>query len=199
MSQKRAYIIHGYQGYPGEAWQPWAKAELEKRGYAAWLPAMPKPDAPVLPEWMDFISGLVGVPDGKTVLIGHSLGVNLVLRYLETLADAGQAVGQTVLIAGMFPAGMTDQAADKRTGGNTILRPWLTKAVDGRKVNRAAGRCTVILSDTDPIIPMAQAKASFEANLKARIVIEPGKGHFNEDDKLTDLPVLLDVIEGRVP
>ncbi|HVW22839.1 MAG TPA: alpha/beta fold hydrolase [Opitutaceae bacterium] len=191
MKPKRAFIIHGYQGYPGEAWQPWLKAELEQRGWAVWLPAMPRPDHPVMAEWIGLLAALVGEPDEQTVLVGHSLGVQVVLRYLEQLAGRGRAVGKIVLIAGAFPAGMSAEEADRRTGGDAALRPWLTLGVDGEKVNRAAGRITVILSDNDPIIPYAQARDSFARNLRCEILVEPGKGHFNEDDHLTDLPVAL--------
>jgi len=194
MKPRRAFIIHGYQGYPGEAWQPWLKAELEKRGYAVWLPAMPRPDHPVMAEWIGLLAQLVGEPDDQTVLVGHSLGVQVVVRYLEQIAGKGQAVRKAVLIAGSFPAGMTAQQADERTGGDAVLRPWLTLGVDGARVNRATGKITVILSDNDPIIPYEQARASFALNLRCEIILEPGKGHFNEDDRLTDLPIALQAV-----
>jgi predicted alpha/beta hydrolase family esterase len=189
--QERAFIIHGYLGYPGEAWQPWLKAELEKRGYEVALPEMPHADRPTIPEWIGFISKLVGRPDRQTVLIGHSLGTQAVLRYLETLGAAGQSVGKTILIAGNYPSGMSPEAADQKTGGDPILRPWLTIGVDPKKVRKASGPCTVILSDNDPVIPFAEAKASFEANLGARIIVEAGGGHMNEDDGITELPSAL--------
>jgi predicted alpha/beta hydrolase family esterase len=196
MKPKRAFIIHGYQGYPEEAWQPWLKAELEKRGWAVWLPAMPRPDHPVMAEWIGLLDRLVGEPDDQTVLVGHSLGVQVVLRYLERIAAKGQAVRKIVLIAGAFPSGMTAEQADARTGGDAVLRPWLTLGVDGEKVNRATGACTVILSDNDPIIPFEQARASFVSHLRCEIVVEPGKGHFNEDDHLTELPAALSAVLG---
>lgn len=196
---RRAFIVHGYQGYPGEAWQPWLKAELEKRGYRAEVPAMPHPDRPAIAEWIGFLSRLIGEPDRDTVLVGHSLGVQAVLRYLEIQARAGKSVGRTVLIAGMYPSGMTPEAADERTGGDPVLRPWLVSGVDPRLVGRAAGTCTVILSDNDPIIPLEKARASFEARLKATILVEHGKGHFNEDDHLTELPSALEAVIGRLP
>ena len=28
---KRAFIIHGWDGYPAEGWFPWLKRELEKK------------------------------------------------------------------------------------------------------------------------------------------------------------------------
>jgi predicted alpha/beta hydrolase family esterase len=188
----RAFIIHGYLGYPGEAWQPWLKAELEKRGIAASLPAMPHPDRPGVGEWIEFISDLVGEPDPRTVLIAHSLGCQAVLRYLETLGEAGKAVGRTVLVAGRFPNGMSVEEADERTGGDAVLRPWLTIAVDPLKVKAAMGSLTVILSDNDRYIPLDDAKASFPPVLGARFVIEHGKGHFNEDDGMTELPSVLE-------
>src|SRR5665213_1615385 len=151
--QDRAFIIHGYQGYPGEAWQPWLKGELEKRGYKVALPAMPHPDRPVISEWTPFIANLVGKPDEKTVLIGHSLGAQAVLHYLETLGAAGTSVGTTVLIASNFPMGMSPEDADERTGGDKVLQPWLVRGLNPAWVRNAAGKCTVILSDNDPYIP----------------------------------------------
>ena len=189
--RKRAFIIHGYLGYPGEAWQPWLKTELQKRGYEVALPEMPHSDRPTIPEWVAFIANLVGRPDGKTVMIGHSLGAQAVLRYLEILGKKGRSVGKTVLIAGNFPRGMSSKSADKKTGGDSILRPWLTLGVDPDKVKKAAGKCIVILSDNDPYIPFEEARASFQANLDAEIIVEAGKGHFNEDDRITELPVVL--------
>jgi predicted alpha/beta hydrolase family esterase len=193
---ERAFIIHGYLGYPEEAWLPWLKAKLEQRGYQVWLPAMPHPARPAIPEWIDFIAKLVGEPDGKTVMIAHSLGCQAVLHYLETLGEKSKSVGQTVLVAGRFPSGMSPEQAEKKIGGDEILKPWLAARVDPEKVGRAAGKCTVILSDDDPYVPIEEAKASFQGNLTATIITEHGKGHFNEDDKITELPSALNAVIG---
>jgi uncharacterized protein len=188
---ERAFIIHGYLGYPTEAWLPWLKSELEKRGYQVWLPAMPHPDRPVISEWVAFIGKLVGEPDTKTVLIAHSLGCEAVLHYLEMLGKGARSVGKTVLVATSFPTGMSPEEADKNTEGDQILKPWLTSRVDSKSVRIAAGTCTVILSDNDPYIPVVEANASFKGSLAAKIIIEHGKGHFNEDDRITELPSAL--------
>jgi uncharacterized protein len=191
---ERVFIIHGYLGYPEEAWQPWLKAELEKRGYAVALPAMPHPDRPTISEWVAFITRLVGQPDEKTVMIGHSLGAQAVLRYLEALGANGQSVGKTVLIASGFPSGMSPEAADQKSGGDPTLRAWLSIGVDPGKVKKAAGTCTVILSVDDPYIPFEEAKASFQTNLGPKIIVETGKGHFNEDDDIVELPSALEAV-----
>jgi predicted alpha/beta hydrolase family esterase len=194
---RRAFIIHGYLSNPKEAWLPWLQGELEKRGYLVSLPAMPHPDRPVISEWIDFIAKLVGEPDNGTTLIGHSLGCQGVLRYLETVGAAGKSVAKTVLVAGIFPTGMSLADADMETGGDAALDPWFSHGLDPANVKKAAGNCTVILSDDDPYIPVDQAKAVFRATLNPQIIIEHGHGHFNEDDQVLELPsVLAAVIMG---
>jgi predicted alpha/beta hydrolase family esterase len=187
----RAFIIHGYLGYPQEAWLPWLKSELEKRGYDVSLPAMPRPDRPSVPEWLEFITRLVGEPDKGTVMVGHSLGSQAVVRYLEFLGAADKAVGKTVLVASSFPTGLSAAEAEQAAGEDRALIPWFTIGAEPGKVRKAAGRCTVILSDDDPIVGFGEAKASFETNLEAQIIVEHGKGHLNEDSGLTELPSVL--------
>jgi len=194
MSQRRAFIIHGYLSYPEEAWLPWLRTELEKKGYVVALPAMPAPDAPVVSEWVAFIANLVGEPDDRTVMVGHSMGGQAVIRYLETLGSSGKSVARTVLVAAGFPPGLTPEEADAKTGANGILRPWFTTSVNAAKVRKAAGQCTVILSADDPYIDVPRATALFRSSLDPKIVIEAGKGHYNEDDKVTELPAALNAI-----
>jgi predicted alpha/beta hydrolase family esterase len=188
---RRAFIIHGYLSNPNEAWLPWLQGELEERGYLVSLPLMPHADRPVISEWIDFIAKLIGEPDDGTTLIGHSLGCQGVLRYLETVGAAGKSVAKTVLVAGIFPTGMSPEDADTETGGDPALDPWFSKGLDPAKVKKAAGNCTVILSDNDPYIGVDRAKAVFRATLGPKIIIEHGHGHFNEDDHVVELPSAL--------
>ncbi len=58
-------------------------------------------------------------------------------------------------------------------------------------MKRAAGQCTVMLSDDDPYLRIDQVTASLRATLDPRIVMEHGCGHFNEDNHLTELPAAL--------
>jgi predicted alpha/beta hydrolase family esterase len=195
---KRAFIIYGRGGYPTEAWQPWLKRELSRRGYRVTLPTMPNADHPDMLEWLHLISKLVGEPDGETVLVGHSLGGQAVLRYLEIVGAMGKAVGATVIIAGSLPPELSIAEARKKVKGDNVLLPWFTLGVEAPKVKAAAGRCTVILSEDDPYIPVRQAVAAFRKQLNPTIVMKSGQGHFNEDDGLTELPEALEaIIHGR--
>ena len=95
-------------------------------------------------------------------------------------------------MATRFPTGMSPDEAERKIEGDEILRPWLTARADPKRVGMAAGKCTVILSDNDPYIPINRGRRpAFRGNLAAEIIVEHGKGHFNEDDNITELPSAL--------
>lgn len=192
--KKRAFIIHGYLGYPEEAWLPWLKRSLEGLGYEASLPRMPNPDGPTIALWVGFIAELVGEPDMETVMVGHSIGSHAVVHYLEGLGAAGKSVGKTVLVASGFPPGLPRGEAEALAGGDEVLVPWFTVGVDAKRVRGAAGRCTAILSDNDPYIEAGSARAALEAALDPRIVIEHSKGHLNDESGVTELPSALQAV-----
>jgi predicted alpha/beta hydrolase family esterase len=192
--QKRAFIIHGYLGYPDEAWLPWLRRQLVERGYVVSLPLMPNPAGPTIEEWVGFIAALVGEPDRETAMVGHSIGGQAVVRYLERLGAAGKSVGRTVLVASGFPPGLPRAEAEAVAEGDRVLVPWLTVGVDAGLVKTAAGKCTAILSDDDPYIDAGTAESGLRAALDPRIVIEHSKGHLNDESGLTELPSALQAV-----
>lgn len=167
------------------------KRELEARGCVVALPAMPQPNQPLILEWTHFIAELIGEPDRETWIVGHSLGCQAVLRYLETLGAARKSVEKTVLVAGTFPVQRSAKDALKAAGGDPVLLPWFSTGVDASKVKQAAGECTIILSDNDPYIDVPAATATFRATLDPHMIFVPGGGHFNEDDHWMKLPEAL--------
>ena len=94
--KKRAFIIHGWGCYPEEGWFPWLKKELEARDFEVQIPAMPDSDTPKIKPWVSHLNELVGVCDEQTYLIGHSIGCQTILRYIETLPHPTK-VGGAVL------------------------------------------------------------------------------------------------------
>ena len=96
---KRVFIVHGWGGRPDEAWFPWIKKELEDKGYKVFIPAMPETDEPKMELWIPFLSQLVGKPDLNTFFVGHSIGCQAIIRYLETLPE-GVKIGGAVFVAG---------------------------------------------------------------------------------------------------
>jgi len=183
---ERIFIIHGWDGYPEEGWFPWLKKELEARGFTAVAPAMPNPRKPTIPEWVSFLQQRIGIADEQTFLVGHSMGAQAILRYLETL-DGAERVSLAMFVAG--PVTLTP-AAYVEEGDEETAKPWLETPIDWGKVRLRAKKFIAIFSDNDPFVPLADADI-FRQQLDAEIIIEHGKGHFSGSDGITELPSAL--------
>src|SRR3989344_2119843 len=83
---------------------------------------MPEPENPLLKDWVNKLSNIVGIPDQNTYLVGHSLGVITILKYLEALPGK-QTIGGAVLIAG-FSTPIPDMPRELNnffTGKNILI------------------------------------------------------------------------------
>ncbi len=189
--KKRVFIIHGWGGYPEEGWFPWLKKELEKNGFKVFVPAMPNTDEPKIDEWVNFIADLVKEPDENTYFIGHSIGAQAILRYLERLDN--KKIGGAIFVAGWFHLSefTFKEEPSKEEEGRIIAKPWLETPINFEKVKKTTNNFVAIFSDSDPYVPI-EDKNIFEEKLGAEIIIEHTKGHFSGSDGIYDLPIVLD-------
>lgn len=185
---KRVIIVHGWGGYPKEGWRPWLKEKLEKKGFKVLVPAMPDTDNPKIETWVPKLAQVVGEPREDDVLIGHSMGCQTILRYLETLPE-DQKVDKVILVAGFGPylSGLTDE--EKPTA-----KPWMETPLDFKKIRSKARSFVAIFSDNDPHVPLEENSKLFKEELGAKIIVEHGKRHMSGDDGIFELPVLLELI-----
>lgn len=181
--QKRVFIIHGWGGSPDEGWLPWIKKELETRGFEVSVPWMPNPEYPIIDERVKFLTELVGQPDKNTYFIGHSIGGQTILRYLEKI---NAKVGGVIIVAGWFTLTNLDEE------DTIVAKPWVETPIDFEKVKANTSKIVTILSDNDPYVPIAETTNIFLEKLGAEVIIEKQKGHFSREDKITKLPVLLE-------
>ncbi|HTP57191.1 MAG TPA: alpha/beta hydrolase [Candidatus Paceibacterota bacterium] len=187
---KRVFIIHGWDGYPREGCFPWLKKNLEAKGFSVRAPAMPEPLNPKIDTWVQFLAQQIGAPDENTFLVGHSIGAQTILRYLEILRD-DQQIGGILLLAGWVH--LTDKAYEDE-GDAVIAEPWLKTPIDWKGVRKHVRRVAAIFSDNDPLVPLSDAEI-FKKDLDAEIIIEHNKGHFSGSDGITELPSALAAIE----
>lgn len=187
---KRIYIIHGWNGSPNEPMLQWLKINLEKAGHKVTVPAMPEPDIPKIETWLRKLKEVIE-SDGDTILIGHSVGCQAVLRYVETLPE-GLKIAGVVLIA---PWMELDAETIKEEGKGVIeiARPWIETPINFEKVRNQIGQVVAIFSDDDKFVPLSQ-KALFEKELNAQTFIEHHKGHFSPADEISELPVALEEV-----
>ena len=186
---KRIFIIHGWDGHPEEGWFPWLKEELEKKSFEVIVPEMPNSEEPEIKSWVTHLSEQVGQADENTFFVGHSIGCQTILRYLETLNQEIK-VGGAIFVAGwlnLLPAAVEEEGAEE------IAKPWLETVIDWDKIKLHSDKFTVILSDDDPFVPISDAEI-FKEKLNAKVIIESGQGHFSGEDEVNELSIALETL-----
>jgi len=178
---KRAFLIHGWEGYPEEGWRPWLKKELEKNNFEVYVPAMPDTAHPKMDAWSKHLAKIVGNPDKDCYFVGHSLGCITILRYLETLKP-NQQIGGVVLVAG-FTSNL----------GYEELRSFFTKPINWGKIKSHGKKFVAIHSDNDPFVSLHYGDF-FKKELNAEVIVEHNMKHFSGDDGVTVLPCALEAV-----
>ena len=187
--KKRVFIIHGWDGYPEEGIFPWLKKELQNKDFRVFNPSMPDPLNPQIETWVNYLKEQVGIPDKNTFFFGHSIGVQTILRYLESLPK-NTKIGGAVFLAGWV--NLTSKAYETR-GDAEIAKPWLETPLNWNKIKFHSDNFIGIFSDDDPLVPVSDAKI-FERDLGAKIIIEHGRGHFSGSSRIKKLQSALDSI-----
>ncbi len=173
MTKQRVFIVHGWGGSPEESMLEWLEISLEKKFFDAMALHMPHPEHPKIEAWVKHLAESVGTIDKGTFFIGHSIGCQTIMRYLET---QNKACGGAVFIAPWF----TLQGLESDDEAN-IAHSWLTKEINLEKVKNNLPKLSVIFSDNDPYVPLSD-KEIFKVTLGAHVIVEHDKGHFTEED-----------------
>ncbi len=187
---KTVYIIHGWEGSPKEPMHQWMKSELEKNGFNVIAPRMPNPEHPKIDQWVNKILEIVDLKE-ETYLIGHSIGCQTVLRYLERI---NSKVNGVVLIA---PWMHLNEETIKEEGEEVIemARPWMETPINWKKVkSNIKNQAICIFSDNDPYVPLSNADL-FKKELNAKIIIEHNKYHFDIANNITENKTAVDEIK----
>ncbi len=185
--KKRVFIIHGWGGTPDSEWLPWLAKNLRKKGFLVEVPAMPDTDNPKIEAWTEHLQKIVGECDGNTYFVGGSIGCQAIMRYLEKIPES-EKCGGIVFVAGWITlTGLEDEEE------RFVSSSWVNTPIDFEKVKRHAKKIVCLFSDNDPYVP-AENWDIFSKNLDAEIIIEKNKGHFTEEDRVTELPAALEAV-----
>ena len=170
----------------------WMKSKLEEKGYSFIIPEMPNPEKPEINAWINKLNEVVDTNE-NTYLIGHSVGCQGVLRYLEKLDEKIKVKG-VILIA---PWMNLDEKTIEEEGeeAKEIAKPWIETPIDWEKVkSHIDNQVVCIFSDNDPYIPLSETDL-FKEKLDAKIIIEKEKGHFTKSDNITENPTVISELE----
>jgi len=160
---------------------------LRERGFSVEVPEMPDTDNPKIEPWVSHLRKVAGQCDKDTFFVGHSIGCQAIMRYLEKSPE-GETAGGVVFMAGWITLTGLDSDEER-----FISSPWINTPVDFEKVKNNAGKIICIFSDNDPYVP-AENWEIFSKNLGAEIIMEKEKGHFSDDDGVKELPVALEAV-----
>ncbi|MBK8259639.1 MAG: alpha/beta hydrolase [Polyangiaceae bacterium] len=190
----RILIVPRWAGTPTSDCYPWLIESLQGRygrGLEVRALAMPEPSTPKTSTWPPVLLAEAGENKDllrRTLVVGHSVGCQTVLRALAAMPDDLSVFG-VLLIAAWF---QVDRPWE------TIL-PWMVQDFD---LNRARARTPwldVLVSDNDPFTAnFEQTAADFRDRANANVVIVPGAKHFNAVEEPRVLEALVERIEGKI-
>lgn len=178
---KRVFIVHGWEASPESNWFPWLKTELEKKGIAAIVPAMPNSAHPDCEEWVGYLKKIVGQVDEDIFFVGHSLGPIAIMRFLESIPE-GEKAGGIVMVSGF-----------SESLGIQETETFFAKPLDYEKIKKSANKFEAINSDNDPYVPVDRGEM-LRDRLGAKLTILHNYGHISADVGLTELPIVLEKI-----
>lgn len=180
---KRVFIIHGWGGEGGQGWQGWLKEELEKKGFEVFAPDMPDTEFPKIETWVPDLAELVGKCDEETFFVGHSIGCQTILRYLQNLSPEEKAGGAVFVAGWLSLKELTEEEKE-------IAEPWLNSPIDFEKIKTKTQKFFALFSSNDPYVPVTDEKL-FQEKLKAKTLVMENMEHFNEP---AELPIVLEKI-----
>lgn len=180
---KQIYLVHGWGGNPNsEAWFKWLREECKKRNYKLVIPEMPDTDYPKIDAWVGKLKEVVKNLDEDTYFIGHSIGCQGILRYLETVNNK---IGGVILVA---PWMFLDANTIEEEGEDVkdMAKPWMETPINWGKIKRLTDNFAAIFSTDDPYVPQDNQEI-FREKLNAKIVIRRNNGHFNDTKEIKEI------------
>ena len=174
---KKVFLIHGFEGSPNGGWRPWLMGELAAAGVYACALSMPDPEAPKVDAWVEEIARYAERDAyDELYLVGHSLGVPAILRFLE------RATTRVRIAGAVFVSGPV-----KPVGDNASINAFLRPAFDFDAIRSHVSKTCVIHGDNDPFVPLRHAEILAQ-NLSAERAVVPHGGHLNGSSGWLTLP-----------
>lgn len=183
---KKVYVVHGWGGSPSsEGWFGWLKKELSKKKIKLEMLEMPNTNNPKIGEWVSYMNRSVKEIDKKTYFIGHSIGCQAIMRYLEKLPENIKVAG-SIFIAGFFNLPNLETQEERK-----IAKPWIETPISFEKVKKHCANFLAIFSNDDPDVPVSDSEL-FKKRLDAKIILKENEEHFNETQ---EIPEILDFLK----
>ncbi len=174
--EKRVFIVHGWGGNSNELLHKLLKERFSKKGFHVFVPEMPNSNKPKINEWVSHLSRIAGKVDENTYFIGHSIGCQTIMRYLEKL-DEKDMTGEYIFIAGWFNLDNMESDEEKE-----IANPWIKNKINLKRVKNIVKEIKVYLSSNEFYGLVGENTKIFKEKLSAKVIIEKDMGHFTDEE-----------------
>ena len=186
---KKIYLVHCWDGTSSDGWYPWLEEKINDQNIKLFKFDMPNTANPKIEEWVDYLNSKVELLNEGTYFIGHSIGCQTILRYLETKEIT--KIGGILFVAPWLD--LLPEAIEDEDSYNTA-QPWINRPIDFEKVKQFTNNISCIFSDNDYFVSLEQEK-EFRNKLNAKTVIVNNKGHISQDDDVYELQEILDLTQ----
>ncbi len=173
----RVILIHGFNASPDMNFHPWLRDELHQAGFEVLAPELPFKGEPDLFEWIKAMEEQIGRLEADDIILGHSLGGVLALRYLE----AAEAMGT--------PRAVILVAAPWRTR-KAEMKSFFTHELDADVLMWKARDFIVVHSKDDELVPFDHAE-KYRDILKGKLLTRENEDHYMGEK----YPILLQLIK----
>ncbi len=181
---KKIIIAHGWSGSPDEPMLKWIRETMQSSGHEVVAPLMPHADTPTIEDWVSALREGAGEVDENTFFVGHSVGCQTTLRFIESISE-DKKVGGVLLIAPWFYLTLENLDEDEDP---EVAKPWIETPINFEKILSHINKISAIFSDNDPYVPLEENKKLLEEKLGAKTVVMHDMGHFTESDNVSGLP-----------
>ena len=184
---KKIYLVHCWDGKSSDGWYPWLAKKISDKNVDLIRFDMPNTACPKIDEWVGTLNSKVDLLDDETYFIGHSIGCQTILRYLETKEIT--KIGGILFVAPWLD--LLPEAIEDKESYNTA-QPWINTSIDFEKIKQFTSNINCIFSNDDYFVSIEQEK-EFRNKLNAKTIIVNNKGHISQDDNVYELQEILDL------
>lgn len=184
---KKIFLVHCWDGSSKDGWYPWIARELQKYDVEVERFDMPHTNKPTITEWVSTLSNKVETLNEDTYFLGHSIGCQTIMRFLENKELT--KIGGILFVApwlDLLPKAIEDEESYK------IAYPWINTSIDFEKIKKFTNNINCIFSDDDYFVSLEQEQ-KFRSNLNAKTIVVKNKGHISQDDDVYELDELLNL------
>ena len=136
-------------------------------------------------EFLSEVKEVASGVDEDSLFVGHSVGCQTILRYLETLPQETK-IGKVILIAPW----LTLQHLDDDESPSTA-KPWLETPVGFEKILDHTHDFTCFLSTNDPYVPLDFAKKLKDDIPNSELYVVLRSGHYVQEERGEDVRAAL--------